>query len=195
MRGEELLANWFGWANRALEATADPDEVPWAWKLYAFRGYLALPEGRPPAARAAPAAGDLLQPHAVGPEAGLDGRAGAWAGISAGERGASRRKLHHQRKRAPALARVPGARSYPRAVRVPIRDTFRGRPEGVGSLMHRIGCIREPTPSAGFAEVFTKRARFVHQGARDRGTTTRAPTTTDSFPSVMQLNAAHRRQR
>ncbi len=42
VRGEELLANWFGWANRALEATADPDEVPWAWKVYAFRGYLTL---------------------------------------------------------------------------------------------------------------------------------------------------------
>jgi SAM-dependent methyltransferase len=42
VRGEELLANWFGWANRALEATADPDSVPWAWKVYAFRGYLAL---------------------------------------------------------------------------------------------------------------------------------------------------------
>jgi SAM-dependent methyltransferase len=42
VRGEELLANWFGWANRALAATADPDEVPWAWKVYAFRGYLAL---------------------------------------------------------------------------------------------------------------------------------------------------------
>jgi SAM-dependent methyltransferase len=42
VRGEELLANWFGWANRALEATADPAEVPWAWKVYAFRGYLAL---------------------------------------------------------------------------------------------------------------------------------------------------------
>ncbi len=42
VRGEELLANWFGWANRALEATADPEEVPWAWKVYAFRGYLAL---------------------------------------------------------------------------------------------------------------------------------------------------------
>ena len=40
--GEELLANWFGWANRALEATANPDEVPWAWKVYAFKGYLAL---------------------------------------------------------------------------------------------------------------------------------------------------------
>jgi SAM-dependent methyltransferase len=42
VRGEELLANWFGWANRALEATADPDTVPWAWKLYAFRGYVGL---------------------------------------------------------------------------------------------------------------------------------------------------------
>jgi SAM-dependent methyltransferase len=44
VRGEELLANWFGWANRALEATADPDEVPWGWKVYAFRGYLVLQE-------------------------------------------------------------------------------------------------------------------------------------------------------
>jgi len=42
VRGEELLANWFGWANRALEATADPDDVPWGWKVYAFRGYLLL---------------------------------------------------------------------------------------------------------------------------------------------------------
>jgi SAM-dependent methyltransferase len=42
VRGEELLANWFGWANRALEATADPESVPWAWKMYAFRGYVGL---------------------------------------------------------------------------------------------------------------------------------------------------------
>jgi ubiquinone/menaquinone biosynthesis C-methylase UbiE len=42
--GEELLANWFGWTNRTLEATAAPDEVPWAWRLYAYRGYLALQE-------------------------------------------------------------------------------------------------------------------------------------------------------
>ena len=42
VRGEELLANWFGWANRALEASADPDTVPWAWKMYAFRGYIGL---------------------------------------------------------------------------------------------------------------------------------------------------------
>jgi SAM-dependent methyltransferase len=40
--GEELLANWFGWANRTLEATAAPDDVPWAWRQYAYRGYLLL---------------------------------------------------------------------------------------------------------------------------------------------------------
>ena len=57
VRGEELLANWFGWANRTLEATADPDTVPWGWKQYAYRGYLAfqavdrtLLEGRLPPA-------------------------------------------------------------------------------------------------------------------------------------------------
>jgi SAM-dependent methyltransferase len=40
--GEELVANWFGWFNRALEATADPDDVPMLWRQYAFRGYLLL---------------------------------------------------------------------------------------------------------------------------------------------------------
>src|SRR5580704_2479745 len=40
--GEELLANWFGWTNRTLEATADPQDVPWAWRQYAYRGYIAL---------------------------------------------------------------------------------------------------------------------------------------------------------
>lgn len=42
VRGEELLASWFGWANRTLEATADPDQVPWLWRQYAYRGYLLL---------------------------------------------------------------------------------------------------------------------------------------------------------
>jgi ubiquinone/menaquinone biosynthesis C-methylase UbiE len=40
--GEELLANWFGWTNRTLEATAEPSDVPWAWRQYAYRGYLLL---------------------------------------------------------------------------------------------------------------------------------------------------------
>jgi hypothetical protein len=42
VRGEELAASLFGWANRTLEATAEPSEVPWAWRMYAYRGYLAL---------------------------------------------------------------------------------------------------------------------------------------------------------
>lgn len=42
VRGEELLANWFGWTNRALETTAVAEDVPMAWKRYAFHGYLAL---------------------------------------------------------------------------------------------------------------------------------------------------------
>jgi len=42
VRGEELLANWFGWVNRTLEATAEFDDIPWLWRQYAFRGYLAL---------------------------------------------------------------------------------------------------------------------------------------------------------
>ena len=32
----------FGWANRTLEASADPLDVPWAWRVYAYRGYLLL---------------------------------------------------------------------------------------------------------------------------------------------------------
>jgi ubiquinone/menaquinone biosynthesis C-methylase UbiE len=42
VRGEELLANWFGWMNRTLEATARPEDIPMLWRQYAFRGYLAL---------------------------------------------------------------------------------------------------------------------------------------------------------
>jgi len=42
VRGEELAASMFGWANRALEATAEPAEVPWLWRQYAYRGYLTL---------------------------------------------------------------------------------------------------------------------------------------------------------
>ena len=42
VRGEELLANWFGWFNRTLEATGDPKDIPWGWFQYAYRGYIAL---------------------------------------------------------------------------------------------------------------------------------------------------------
>ena len=54
--GEELLANWFGWFNRTLEASADPKGIPMPWIHYAHRGYLLLQgvdrrllEGRLPA--------------------------------------------------------------------------------------------------------------------------------------------------
>jgi hypothetical protein len=57
VRGEELAANWFGWFNRSLEASADPDDVPMLWRQYAFHGYLTLQrlderllEGRLPSA-------------------------------------------------------------------------------------------------------------------------------------------------
>jgi SAM-dependent methyltransferase len=42
IRGEELAASWFGWANRTLESTAEPADVPLLWRQYAFHGYLAF---------------------------------------------------------------------------------------------------------------------------------------------------------
>ncbi len=42
VRGEELVANWFGWFNRTLECSADPVDVPMLWRKYAFHGYLLL---------------------------------------------------------------------------------------------------------------------------------------------------------
>jgi ubiquinone/menaquinone biosynthesis C-methylase UbiE len=42
IRGEELLANVYGWAVRTLEGSADPDEVPMRWRRLAFRGYVVL---------------------------------------------------------------------------------------------------------------------------------------------------------
>ena len=42
VKGEELLANAHGWLVRTLEASAEPDEVPLAWRRFAFRSYMAL---------------------------------------------------------------------------------------------------------------------------------------------------------
>lgn len=42
LRGEELIANVFGWGVRTMESTADPEGVPLAWRRFAFRSYLAL---------------------------------------------------------------------------------------------------------------------------------------------------------
>ena len=40
--GEELVAGWFGWANRTLESTAESRQIPVLWFQYAYHGYLAL---------------------------------------------------------------------------------------------------------------------------------------------------------
>jgi SAM-dependent methyltransferase len=42
VRGEELLANMFGWFNRSVESTAVHDDIPQGWFNYAYRGYLLL---------------------------------------------------------------------------------------------------------------------------------------------------------
>jgi len=42
VRGEELLANVYGWGLRTLESTAEPEQVPVRWRMFAFRSYLAL---------------------------------------------------------------------------------------------------------------------------------------------------------
>ena len=42
IRGEELVANLWGWVLRSLEATAEPAEVPVGWRRFAFRSYMAL---------------------------------------------------------------------------------------------------------------------------------------------------------
>ncbi len=40
--GEELVANVYGWLLRSLESGAEPDEVPRAWRRFAFSSYIAL---------------------------------------------------------------------------------------------------------------------------------------------------------
>ncbi len=42
LRGEELVANLYGWWLRSVEATADPEGVPNAWRRFAFRSYIEL---------------------------------------------------------------------------------------------------------------------------------------------------------
>jgi len=42
IKGEELLANVYGWWLRSLEASAEPEQVPAGWRLFAFRSYITL---------------------------------------------------------------------------------------------------------------------------------------------------------
>jgi ubiquinone/menaquinone biosynthesis C-methylase UbiE len=40
--GEELLANAWGWGLRTVESSAEPNSVPFRWRRFAFRSYIAL---------------------------------------------------------------------------------------------------------------------------------------------------------
>jgi ubiquinone/menaquinone biosynthesis C-methylase UbiE len=40
--GEELLSNAWGWGLRTVESSAEPESVPWGWRNFAFRSYIAL---------------------------------------------------------------------------------------------------------------------------------------------------------
>ena len=42
VRGEELVANAYGWLLRTLEASAEPADVPYRWRYFAYRSYIAL---------------------------------------------------------------------------------------------------------------------------------------------------------
>ncbi|CAN5524181.1 class I SAM-dependent methyltransferase [soil metagenome] len=42
IRGEELLANVYGWWLRSVESSAEPEQIPWGWRNFAFRSYIAL---------------------------------------------------------------------------------------------------------------------------------------------------------
>ena len=40
VRGEELVANVWGWGMRSLESSATPDSIPFRWRNFAYRSYL-----------------------------------------------------------------------------------------------------------------------------------------------------------
>jgi ubiquinone/menaquinone biosynthesis C-methylase UbiE len=42
VQGEELLASMHGWTMRTWEGSAVDEEIPWGWKRFAFRSYIAL---------------------------------------------------------------------------------------------------------------------------------------------------------
>ena len=143
--GEELVAGLFGWANRTLEASADPDDVPWAWRVYAYRGYLLLQsldrsllEPRlPPAlfynlllsarapsrARASPCAGTPAQPTAAPRRAAPSAASrlrrapprGSGRRPSGGARSRSRRAPVWPQGPMPGGAAVPARRGTPDA--------------------------------------------------------------------------------
>jgi ubiquinone/menaquinone biosynthesis C-methylase UbiE len=94
--GEELVAGLFGWLNRTLESTAQPEDIPAGWIRYAYFGYLGLKqldtrvlEGRLPAAIfynllvSARAPGEA-RPAATRNRSSAASRASRWSTIGAG---------------------------------------------------------------------------------------------------------------
>ncbi len=42
VKGEELLSNMYGWVLRTVESTAEPEQIPYRWRRFAFHSYIAL---------------------------------------------------------------------------------------------------------------------------------------------------------
>ena len=42
VRGEELVANVWGWGMRSMESSATPESIPFRWRNFAYRSYIAF---------------------------------------------------------------------------------------------------------------------------------------------------------
>ena len=42
VKGEELLSNLYGWGLRTVESSAEPSRIPFRWRRFAYRSYIAL---------------------------------------------------------------------------------------------------------------------------------------------------------
>ena len=82
VRGEELLASWFGWVNRTFEGSANPEQIPWLWRQYAYRGYLLLQQVDRRLLEPRLPPGALLQPHALRAKAGVATPLSDWWRVS-----------------------------------------------------------------------------------------------------------------
>ena len=153
VRGEELLASWFGWFNRTLEASAEQTDIPMAWIQLRLQRLPRAAAGGPRAARAAPAPGDLLQPHDRRAEALVLDRA-VDVGRVAAQAPPARRLAGDQRGR-PHAHRHAVAREH---VQRPLGDrdlAERGRVHAVGH--HAVA-------GAEVAEVDDQRPRRLRRG-------------------------------
>ena len=92
VRGEELLANMFGWFNRTVEASAVHERHPARLVPLRLPRLHPAAEARHRGARAAPPGGGLLQPDAHGAQAGgaTSPVSRAWSRSRPGSPGASR---------------------------------------------------------------------------------------------------------